>query len=195
MPHITVNMWSGRTRDQKERIAEAITNAMVEIAGNTREKVNVVFNDVDQENWAIGGKLSDNRPAHAKPPAAAANGSAQGPRIAHAAIRFEDLGKAEAFYCDLLGFGVRSREEYRDGEPAIITKAGVGLVSGRRSDNVLDHIAFYVASLADAMELIKREGIKLVRGPVDMPYGRSVYVEDPQGTEVELIEVKGQPPA
>jgi 4-oxalocrotonate tautomerase len=192
MPHITVNMWSGRTREQKAKIAEGITNVMVEIAGNTREKVNIVFNDVDQENWAIGGQLSDNRPAHAAPPS---SGAVQGPRIAHAAMRFEDLDKAEGFYCELLGFGIRSREPYRDGEQAIITKAGVGLVAGRKSANVLDHIAFEVASLADAMELVEREGIKLVRGPLDMPYGRSIYIEDPQGTEVELIEVTGRPPA
>ncbi len=192
MPHITVNMWSGRTREQKAKIAEAITNAMVEIAGNTREKVNVVFNDVDQENWAIGGQLSDNRPKHTTPKADS-DGAAPQPHILHAALRFRSIEQAEAFYCDLLGFGVRSREEFRDGEQAIITKAGVGLVAGRSSDNALDHIAFEVGSLADAMELVEREGIKLIRGPLDMPYGRSIYVEDPEGTEVELIEVSERP--
>jgi 4-oxalocrotonate tautomerase family enzyme len=195
MPHITVNMWSGRTREQKAKIAEAITNAMVEIAGNTREKVNVVFNDVDQDNWAIGGKLSDNRPKHTTPKTDNGGGAAHQPTILHAALRFRDLERAEGFYCDLLGFGVRSRDEFRDGEQAIITKAGVGLVAGRSSDNALDHIAFEVASLADAIELVEREGIKLIRGPLDMPYGRSIYVEDPEGTEVELIEVTEQPKA
>lgn len=192
MPVITVQMWSGRTQEQKEAIAEAITKAMVEIAGNTREKVNVIFQNIDQENWAIGGSLSVDRPHGAKKPDDGAG--AVNPRIAHAALRFESLEDAEEFYVKTLGFGVRSKEEYRDGQPAIITKAGVGLVAGRSSENVLDHIAFEVPSLSDALALIDEKGLKLVRGPQDMPYGRSVYIEDPEGTEVELIEVEERPP-
>ena len=134
MPVITVQMWSGRTGEQKAALAEAITNAMVEIAGNTREKVNVIFQNVDQENWAIGGELSVGRPHGAKKPEAdsdARRAGAANPRILHAALRFRDLDAAEKFYVDTLGFGVRSKEEFRDGQPAIITKAGVGLVAGR----------------------------------------------------------------
>ena len=187
MPVITVQMWSGRSREQKAAIAEAITSAMVEHAGNTREKVNVIFHDVDQENWSIGGKLSDKRPHSATPP------TMPGPKIAHAALRFEDLERAEQFYCGTFGFGVRSREEFRDGQPAIITQAGLGLVAGRASACALDHIAFEVPSLADAMARVDDEGVKRVRGPSDLPYGRSIYIEDPEGTEVELVEMGKQP--
>ena len=191
MPVITVQMWSGRTGEQKAALAEAITNAMVEIAGNTREKVNVIFQNVDQENWAIGGELSVGRPHGAKKPEADSNGAVgpANPRILHAALRFRDLDAAEKFYVDTLGFGVRSKEEFRDGQPAIITKAGVGLVGGR-SEGALDHVAFEVPSLADAIALVEEKGLKLIRGPLDMPYGRSIYIEDPEGTEVELIEVE-----
>ena len=87
---------------------------------------------------------------------------------------------------------MRSREEYRDGQPSIITKAGLGLVAGRTA-GALDHVAFEVPSLADALALIDEKGLKRVRGPQDMPYGRSVYIEDPEGTEVELIEVEERP--
>jgi 4-oxalocrotonate tautomerase len=52
-------MWSGRTREQKEKLAEAITDALVDIAKTQPEHVNIVFEDVDKSNWAIAGKLSE----------------------------------------------------------------------------------------------------------------------------------------
>jgi 4-oxalocrotonate tautomerase len=59
MPVITVEMWEGRTREQKAQLAKAFTDAFVEIAKATPEHVHVVFHDVAKSDWAIAGKLSD----------------------------------------------------------------------------------------------------------------------------------------
>ncbi|MPZ22480.1 MAG: 4-oxalocrotonate tautomerase [Dehalococcoidia bacterium] len=58
MPIIRVEMWKGRTEAQKRELARAITNAMVEIAQTTADATIVVFEDIERENWAEGGKLA-----------------------------------------------------------------------------------------------------------------------------------------
>jgi 4-oxalocrotonate tautomerase len=58
MPVVTIDMWEGRTKEQKKELASVITNAMVEIAKTTPEHVNIIFRDVKKEDWAIGGQLS-----------------------------------------------------------------------------------------------------------------------------------------
>ena len=58
MPIVRVEMWSGRTREQKSELAKAITDAVVKIAKTTPEATTVIFEDIAKENWAIGGKLA-----------------------------------------------------------------------------------------------------------------------------------------
>ena len=51
-------MWPGRTAAQKRELARVITDAMVNIAQTTADATIVIFEDVDRENWAQGGKLA-----------------------------------------------------------------------------------------------------------------------------------------
>ena len=57
MPLVQVTMLSGRTADQKRKLAERLTDAMVEEAGARREAVVVTFNEVSKESYASGGVL------------------------------------------------------------------------------------------------------------------------------------------
>lgn len=57
MPMIKVEMFAGRTVEQKRTLAEKLTDAFVEAAGGTRESVQVVLVDVEKSNWAAGGVL------------------------------------------------------------------------------------------------------------------------------------------
>ena len=57
MPWIRVELSTGRSEEQKQQTAEAITHALVEFCGCTPESVSIVFNDVTADNWAFGGKL------------------------------------------------------------------------------------------------------------------------------------------
>ncbi|MGZ4733895.1 MAG: 2-hydroxymuconate tautomerase [Terriglobales bacterium] len=57
MPLVQVTMLTGRTADQKRKLAQRITDAMVEEAGARREAVVVTFNEVSKESYASGGVL------------------------------------------------------------------------------------------------------------------------------------------
>ena len=58
MPIIRVEMWAGRTQQQKAELAQAITDAVVNIARTSPESTIVIFDDVQREDWAENGKLS-----------------------------------------------------------------------------------------------------------------------------------------
>lgn len=57
MPLVQVTMLSGRTADQKRKLAARITDAMVEEAGAKREAIVVAFHEVSKESYASGGVL------------------------------------------------------------------------------------------------------------------------------------------
>ncbi len=57
MPLVQVTMLTGRTTDQKRKLAQRITDAMVEEAGARREAIVVAFNEVSKESYASGGVL------------------------------------------------------------------------------------------------------------------------------------------
>ncbi|MFY9488132.1 MAG: 2-hydroxymuconate tautomerase [Solirubrobacterales bacterium] len=59
MPVITVKMYEGRTREQKDEIAKAITKTMVDVAKTTEDHVWVVFEDMKKSDFAIAGQLQD----------------------------------------------------------------------------------------------------------------------------------------
>ena len=73
MPVVRVSFYEGRSREQKREIAEAITDALVRVAGSKREAVNVLFEGFTREDWVIGGA-----PEYARSGAAPAEGSDQG---------------------------------------------------------------------------------------------------------------------
>lgn len=56
MPIIAVSLYPGRTNEQKEAFAEAITEAAVQILKTKREHVIVTYDDKPKENWYMAGK-------------------------------------------------------------------------------------------------------------------------------------------
>jgi len=57
MPVVIVEMWEGRTIEQKKQLSEDITASMVRI-GVPKEAVQIIIKDNPKHNWAIGGKLA-----------------------------------------------------------------------------------------------------------------------------------------
>ena len=57
MPVVTVEMWEGRTIDQKRQLVKGITDSFVKI-GVPPDAVHIIIKDVPKHNWAIGGKLT-----------------------------------------------------------------------------------------------------------------------------------------
>ena len=55
MPIITVAMYSGRTQRDKDRLAEAITENVVNILKVEKKDVIVVFQEASHGNWYASG--------------------------------------------------------------------------------------------------------------------------------------------
>lgn len=51
MPHVIVKLYSGRTDAQKQRIADAVTRAIMEEAGSSEAAISVGIEDVAPEDW------------------------------------------------------------------------------------------------------------------------------------------------
>ncbi len=58
MPIVRVEMWIGRTHQQKAELARAITDAVVRIAKTSADQTIVVFDDIEKSNWAQNGALA-----------------------------------------------------------------------------------------------------------------------------------------
>jgi len=56
MPVVKIDMWSGRNEEQKEKIIQKVTGAIVESVGCPKEAVTVVIDDIPKENWGSGGE-------------------------------------------------------------------------------------------------------------------------------------------
>ncbi len=57
MPIIRVEMFKGRSREQKRELVQALTDAMVKTTGAKPEACWVVISDVEKEDWGFGGEL------------------------------------------------------------------------------------------------------------------------------------------
>ncbi len=51
MPHVIVKLYPGRTEEQKQRLADAIAEDLVQIAGCTEDSISVAFEEVAAEEW------------------------------------------------------------------------------------------------------------------------------------------------
>ncbi len=57
MPVVIVEMWEGRTVEQKKQLAEGITSAFEKI-GTPKQALHIIMKDNPKHNWASGGKLA-----------------------------------------------------------------------------------------------------------------------------------------
>jgi 4-oxalocrotonate tautomerase len=70
MPTLRVELFEGRTIEQKRALAAALTEATVRTLGGSPDGIDVVFFDIRRHDWSTGGVLwSDKSPA-VKPPGA-----------------------------------------------------------------------------------------------------------------------------
>ena len=57
MPIIRVEMFPGRTADQKRDLARELTDGFVRACGGPGDRLHVVISEVERENWGVGGEL------------------------------------------------------------------------------------------------------------------------------------------
>lgn len=188
MPVVTVDLWPGRSVNQKRRLVAAITEAMVEHAGAGSEHLHVIIHDVAKESWGRDGRLGiDN-----EPDAPAAAPAPKGPKVfgfAHMLLQVRDLDASKHFYEDLLGFTGRKAKPLTDGRPFVPFRQGIALTTGGPGGAPqIDHMAFRVSGVDALTARLKDAGVKFFQDPHDGIYGRTIYVADPDGNKVELFE-------
>ncbi len=55
MPVVRINLWKGRDKEKKKELIEKVTSAVVDAIGCPIEAVQVIINEVEKDNWGIGG--------------------------------------------------------------------------------------------------------------------------------------------
>ena len=116
-------------------------------------------------------------------------------RLHHLLLEVADLDRSLAFYLDVLGFAIRKREPFRDGRELVVTEQGLGLVGGLVGARTgerdgLEHLCFGARGVDALAEKATKAGHRIIRGPGPGPYGHTVYIEDPDGNQVELAELE-----
>jgi nicotinamidase-related amidase/catechol 2,3-dioxygenase-like lactoylglutathione lyase family enzyme len=110
--------------------------------------------------------------------------------VHHLLLETADLAVSERFYVDVLGFKVRKREGFRGDRQLVVTEQGLGLTEGgTRGSRGLEHLCFSARDVDGLVARAEAAGHRIVRGPGPGPYGYTVYIEDPDGNEIELFEV------
>jgi len=61
MPTLRVELMEGRTPEQKKELAQALTQAVVQVLGSKPESVDILFYDIRRHDWATGGILWSER--------------------------------------------------------------------------------------------------------------------------------------
>ena len=57
MPTYHIEMFEGRTPEQKKKLVAEVTRVTVEVLGGSADSVDIIINEVKRDNWATGGKL------------------------------------------------------------------------------------------------------------------------------------------
>lgn len=101
-------------------------------------------------------------------------------------LQVTDVARSEAFYCEKLGF--TSHGTWGDGPDFCIVQNGKVTIALDRSRDGSVAVNQYWAAYnyvedADALcARFREDGIEIVRGPEDMPYGlRDFDIRDPDG--------------
>lgn len=63
MPIIQFNLLEGRTNEQKKRLAEKVTDAVIEALGVPRETVRILIHEMGPYDFSVGGVTAAERKA------------------------------------------------------------------------------------------------------------------------------------
>ena len=61
MPFIHIELFEGRTQEQKKELAQAITRETARVLACPEESVDIIYTDLKRENWATGGRFWSER--------------------------------------------------------------------------------------------------------------------------------------
>ena len=126
----------------------------------------------------------------------------------HASIRTSNMEKSIDFYTRLLGLKLLNRHEIAKNNAEIAflqDPEGKGakleltlyrdqkkFIQAEYEDRVFDHLAFEVKEMEKTISVMRKEGVTITDEPFRLsPHGSLIaFIEDPDGTLIELIERK-----
>ncbi|RDH81446.1 MAG: lactoylglutathione lyase [endosymbiont of Galathealinum brachiosum] len=126
-------------------------------------------------------------------------------RILHTMLRVGNLEKSIKFYTEVFEMQLLRRKDYPDGK---FTLAFVGYGDEKENTvielthnwdtdsydmgNAYGHIALEVDDVYKAVDVIKKQGGKILREAGPMNAGATIiaFVEDPDGYQIELLAAK-----
>jgi ureidoacrylate peracid hydrolase len=110
--------------------------------------------------------------------------------VHHLLLKTCDFERSKRFYLDLLGFSERpDAKPLADGRPLVSTQQGLGITLGGSGDQgQVDHFAFVVRDVEALNRRLKEAGVVFDRELGAGPYGRAIYIRDPDGNTLELFE-------
>jgi ureidoacrylate peracid hydrolase len=110
----------------------------------------------------------------------------------HMILQVGDLEAAKHFYFDLLGFTPRPMIPLADGRSVVPFQQGLALTAGDpgtpRPPRQIDHMAFRVNDVRAMAQRLHGAGVKFYNELHDGVLGLTIYVADPDGNKIELIE-------
>ncbi len=120
--------------------------------------------------------------------------------LRYTGIRVTDLDRALGFYLNVLGMRMTARIKVpqTNGEFAVVKsedsdhRLEINWYADQeyQSGDELDHIAFQVDDLDEALSELKSKGIEPVSYMRETPNSRWTYIADPDGIWIELYQKK-----
>ena len=106
-------------------------------------------------------------------------------------VYVDDLDSALSFYENLLGIKVRSRFGYPEMKLELATVGDILIIAGSRE--ALKPFqdtngTFLVDSVEEFRNYLEQRGGKIIRGIKDVPTGRNMTVQHPDGAVIEYVE-------
>ena len=125
----------------------------------------------------------------------------------HASIRTSNMEKSIDFYTKLLGLRLLSRHEIKQNNAEIAflqDPKGKGckleltfyrnqkkFIQSEYEERLFDHLAFEIADMNKTVAALQKENVTITDEPFRLATGTTIaFIEDPDGTLIELIERK-----
>jgi len=62
MPVVHIYMYAGRSKEQKSELVKRISKDFEDVANIKSESLNILFHDMEKEDWGIRGSLASEPP-------------------------------------------------------------------------------------------------------------------------------------
>jgi len=113
--------------------------------------------------------------------------------IDHINMKVKNLNETVTFYNKLFGFELKKDQPERNSK--IIGNDALKLCLYEQAEftlgDAIGHFGFHIENFDDTIAKCNEMNIEMPYGLVEYEDSRSVYINDPNGYEIELSEVKG----